>query len=146
MKTVNVRFSPILLVFVLMLGGLSPGFAQQDQDTFMLEEMTVTAEKREENVQKTPISITAITGADIRENAQATLESVLRDVPALTIQKSPQGGQIYIRALAPMEIPTGSIPALPLPWTVSTPDGRNRFLPGCTTLTGWKFSAAPRTP
>ena len=99
MKTVNVRFSPILLVFVLMLGGLSPGFAQQDQDTFMLEEMTVTAEKREENVQKTPISITAITGADIRENAQATLESVLRDVPALTIQKSPQGGQIYIRGV-----------------------------------------------
>ena len=99
MKTAGIRLLPVLLAFGLVFGGLSSGFAQQDQDAFMLEEITVTAEKREENVQKTAVSVTAISGADIRENAQVTLESVLRDVPALTIQKSPQGGQIYIRGV-----------------------------------------------
>lgn len=89
-----------LLGVCLTLVGFLPVYAASDsEDEFMLEEVTVTAEKREENVQKTAVSITAITGADIRDNAQVTLESVLRDVPALQIQKSPQGGQIFIRGV-----------------------------------------------
>lgn len=73
--------------------------AQDDTDTFMLEEITVTAEKREENVQKTAISITAVTGNVIREEAKVSLDSLLKEVPAMHIQKSPQGGQPYIRGV-----------------------------------------------
>ncbi len=101
MKKKGMVFLTGALGFLLVLGGLMPVYAQTSgsTDEFTLQEITVTAEKRTENVQKTPISITAINGDKITDLAQATLSSVLQDVPALEIQKSPQGGQIYIRGV-----------------------------------------------
>ena len=43
--------------------------AQQSRsDSLQLEEIIVTAEKRESTVQTTPISLTAVTGADIQHD------------------------------------------------------------------------------
>jgi len=100
MKKLNIGLFTILLGLIFILGSFPAAYAQETaSDEFTLEEITVTAEKRVANVQKTAISLTAITGENIAENAQVTLESVLRDVPALQVQKSPQGGQIYIRGV-----------------------------------------------
>jgi iron complex outermembrane recepter protein len=100
MSKSNSLLLTITTMLCFVLGGLPSLYAQEPGNgEFTLEEITVTAEKRVENVQKTPISVTAITGESIVENAQVTLESVLRYVPALQVQKSPQGGQIYIRGV-----------------------------------------------
>jgi iron complex outermembrane receptor protein len=64
-----------------------------------LEEVVVTAEKRTENVQKTAIAITTISGEDMRKRGEAELDTMLRNVPSLQIQGTPQGGEIYIRGV-----------------------------------------------
>jgi len=97
-KTLFYFFSVFILAGLVLSTG-PVAIAQDDQDTFMLEEITVTAEKREENVQKTAISIAAITGNVIRDEAKISLDSLLKEVPAVHIQKSPQGGQPYIRGV-----------------------------------------------
>jgi len=80
----------------------SPGAAsaqESNRDEFTLEEITVTAEKREENVQKTAISVTALTQADVTEKALLTLDNVLGNVPAVVVQGSTTGKQIYLRGI-----------------------------------------------
>ncbi|MGB6307613.1 MAG: TonB-dependent receptor [Steroidobacteraceae bacterium] len=64
-----------------------------------LEDIVVTAQKRIENVQTIPIAITTISGDDIAQRAENHLDSSLRDVPALQVQSTPQGGEIYIRGV-----------------------------------------------
>ena len=64
-----------------------------------LQEVIITSERRKESAQRTSISLTAVSGEEARDKGQTTLASVVADTPALTIQASPQGGQIYIRGI-----------------------------------------------
>jgi iron complex outermembrane receptor protein len=68
-------------------------------DSGGLEEVLVTAEKRTENVQKTPIAITTISGDEIAERAEDDLQTALRNVPSLQIEGTAQGGAVYIRGV-----------------------------------------------
>src|ERR1700674_5767710 len=53
-----------------------------------LQEIVVTAEKRESTVQKTPISITAISGADLQAQGISNLLSVAQQVPGVSFKTS----------------------------------------------------------
>lgn len=64
-----------------------------------IQEVVITAERHRSSVQKTAASVTAVTGAELQAKGQTTVESALRDVPAVEMQASPQGGQIYIRGV-----------------------------------------------
>lgn len=64
-----------------------------------LQEIVITAERRVANIQKTAISMTAVSGDEIREMGQAELGAVLADAPAVQVQGSPQGGQVFIRGV-----------------------------------------------
>jgi iron complex outermembrane receptor protein len=64
-----------------------------------LPTVVITAEHRPVTIQKTAGSITAIGGEDLRDHGQTTLESVLQDIPAVEMQGSPQGGQVFIRGV-----------------------------------------------
>ncbi len=63
-----------------------------------IEEVFVTARKRRENIQETPIAVTAITGADLREAGLGQTEDLSAVVPSLHIQKG-ASNQIYIRGI-----------------------------------------------
>ena len=66
-----------------------------------LQEIVVTAEKRESTVQKTPISITAITGADLLERGVTTAQGLASEVPGLAVESGGPGqGQYEIRGLS----------------------------------------------
>ena len=66
-----------------------------------LQEIVVTAEKRESTVQKTPISITAITGADLVERGVTTAQGLASEVPGLAVESGGPGqGQYEIRGLS----------------------------------------------
>jgi iron complex outermembrane recepter protein len=60
-------------------------------DAGILQEVVVTAEKRESTVQKTPISMTAITGADLQAQGITDLVSIAQQVPGVSFKTSGPG-------------------------------------------------------
>jgi outer membrane receptor protein involved in Fe transport len=56
-----------------------------------LQEIVVTAEKRESTVQKTPISITAISGTDLQAHGLSDMTSVAQQVPGVSFKTSGPG-------------------------------------------------------
>jgi outer membrane receptor protein involved in Fe transport len=60
-------------------------------DTGQLEEIVVTAEKREATIETTAISITALSGADIQDRGFTDLASLMKTVPGVSIRTSGPG-------------------------------------------------------
>src|SRR5580692_151136 len=56
-----------------------------------LQEIIVTAEKRDSTVQKTPISITAISGSDLQAEGLSDMTSVAQQVPGISFKTSGPG-------------------------------------------------------
>src|SRR5579862_1547264 len=66
--------------------------AQQSRsDSSQLEEVVVTAEKRESTVQTTPISLTAVSGADIQARGLTDLSALVQSVPGVSLRTSGPG-------------------------------------------------------
>jgi iron complex outermembrane receptor protein len=63
----------------------------RDQPTQDLQEIIVTAEKRASTVQKTPISITAISGAELQAQGLSDLQAVAQQVPGVSFKTSGPG-------------------------------------------------------
>ena len=63
----------------------------REQPAQELQEIIVTAEKRASTVQKTPISITAISGADLQAQGLSDLQSVAQQVPGVSFKTSGPG-------------------------------------------------------
>jgi iron complex outermembrane receptor protein len=88
----------------LLSGGTIPQMAiaqQSRSDSLQLEEIIVTAEKRESTVQTTPISLTAVTGADIQDRGLANLDNLVQSVPGVSIRTSGPGmGEFEMRGIA----------------------------------------------
>ncbi|MGO8856131.1 MAG: TonB-dependent receptor [Steroidobacteraceae bacterium] len=79
---------------VSVLGGIlgNVAIAQQSRsDTGQLEEIVVTAEKRESTIETTPISLTAVSGADILNRGISDLASLMQSVPGVSIRTSGPG-------------------------------------------------------
>jgi outer membrane receptor protein involved in Fe transport len=73
--------------------GASPAVGgAQDQE---LVEITVTAEKRESTVQKTPISMTAISGTELQAQGLSDFQSVAQQVPGISFKTSGPGQTEY---------------------------------------------------
>ena len=69
----------------------APAEAESAAASGTIEEVVVTAEKRESTVQKTPISITAISGVDLQAQGITDLVSVAQQVPGLSFKTSGPG-------------------------------------------------------
>ena len=59
-----------------------------------LEDILVTARKREENLQDVPIAITAVSGEQMRRNNIGTLEALAPTVPNLSFSQSVSGSDL----------------------------------------------------
>jgi outer membrane receptor protein involved in Fe transport len=70
-----------------------------------LEEIVVTAQRRKTNLQETPISITAISGEDLRERGAVDLHGVAEATPNMQLTTSGNGSggssfaQVFIRGV-----------------------------------------------
>src|SRR5713226_5355456 len=60
-----------------------------------LEEIVVTAEKRESTVQATPISITALSGADLSQENIVSVEDLVGKVPGISLRTAGPGQTEY---------------------------------------------------
>ena len=66
--------------------------AQREADNgTVLQEVVVTAERRSSTVQKTPISITAISGEELDSRGISTVEDVVHAVPGVSIRSAGPG-------------------------------------------------------
>jgi iron complex outermembrane receptor protein len=61
------------------------------KDTMALEEIVVTAEKRESTVQKTPISMTAISEAELQARGLSDFRSIAQETPGVSMKTSGPG-------------------------------------------------------
>ncbi|WP_177198532.1 TonB-dependent receptor [Novosphingobium sp. CF614] len=92
----------------------APALAQSSAESkgTKIEEIIVTAQKRVQTIQDTPLSVSAVSGDEILEKGQGSLDSVLRDVPGVEIQGLAQGAQIYIRGVGSSIDPTFADPSI----------------------------------
>lgn len=94
-----------LALTVVMATGLTPILmAQQstDQDSYelILEEVIVTAQKREQNLLEVPVSAVVIPNAKITEANIYNLEELQTYVPNLTITDTALGPRLHIRGVS----------------------------------------------
>ena len=74
---------------------------QSHSDSGQLEEIIVTAEKRESTVQKTAISLTAVSGADIQDRGLTDLGNLVQSVPGVSMRTSGPGmGEFEMRGVS----------------------------------------------
>ena len=66
-------------------------FAQLESKSDQIQEIVVTAQKRESTVQTTPISITALTGQDLQDRGIADISSIVQSVPGVSMRTSGPG-------------------------------------------------------
>ncbi len=85
--TTKSRLTTITTASLLALAVAAPVYAQP-----VLEEIVVTARKREENLKEIPLSISAFSSKDIEEKGFKGLEDIATAAPGM--QYSNQGGQI----------------------------------------------------
>ena len=109
-STVRRTIVPLVMGGVIASGfNLPVAYAQ----TAVLEEITVTARKRAESLQDTPVAVTAISAADIRAAAFEDISSIDRVTPNLWFQGGSRSGgtannaQVFIRGIGQFDfIPT----------------------------------------
>lgn len=96
---------------------VSTAFAQSEEGangSATLTEIIVTAQKREQSIQDTALSMSAVGGDEIQDKAQGSLDAVLKNVAGVEIQGLAQGAQIYIRGVGSSVDPTFADPAVAL--------------------------------
>jgi iron complex outermembrane receptor protein len=76
---------------VFFAASANVAFAQQEGKGDQLQEIVVTAQKRESTVQSTPISITAITGQDLQDRGITDISSIVQSVPGISMRTSGPG-------------------------------------------------------
>ena len=95
-KRVSVTLVTLSSLTPIVAGSLLPtgAFAQAG----ILEEVIVTARKREEAIQDVPVSITAFTGSQLRDAGITNLKDLGYQTPGLQIDQG-SGAQIWIRGI-----------------------------------------------
>jgi outer membrane receptor protein involved in Fe transport len=83
----------------LALAIAAPVSFAQDSDEVVLEEIVVTAQKREESLQDVPISVNAISGEKLAEAGIARLDDLKAYVPNLQVTETGIANNFYIRGI-----------------------------------------------
>jgi iron complex outermembrane receptor protein len=88
-----------LTTIISCSAGASVALAQQAA-TDQLQEIIVTAQKRESTVQTTPLSITALTGQDLVDRGITDIAAIVQSVPGVSMRTSGPGQtELEIRGL-----------------------------------------------
>lgn len=100
MKKFFIKILTVVLGFVFILSGAPSVKAQEASDyEFTLEEITVTAQKREENQQKVPIAMEVISGDNLAITGKTNIDDILSDISNVMINNSSDGMKVTIRGL-----------------------------------------------
>ncbi len=101
------RVSVPMLGTTILLASAPPAFTADSVATGGLEEIVVTARKREENVMKTPVSVAALSSEDIAVRGITSFNDLANATPGLNINNANSGRndrsfqQISLRGFTP---------------------------------------------
>ncbi|MCP4378859.1 MAG: TonB-dependent receptor, partial [bacterium] len=87
MKIEQVSNPVRLLAFLATFGIWQTTFAQDGEER-VLDEVTVTAQKREQSLQDVPIAVSALSGESMEDAGILNMEDISRQVPSLEVQSS----------------------------------------------------------
>ncbi|MFQ5609613.1 MAG: TonB-dependent receptor plug domain-containing protein, partial [Woeseiaceae bacterium] len=96
---------PRILPLALAVSVACAGVNAQEADTARLDEIIVTAQKREENAQDIPITVNHVTGAMMREQGIETLKDVKQLIPGITVRENndPRNIGLFIRGIGSLQ-------------------------------------------
>jgi iron complex outermembrane recepter protein len=97
----------VMCVAVLASSGAIPAAVHAQNTALQLEEIIVTARKREESIQEVPVAVTALSAAELQRSSIRDLRDITAFVPNLLVDKvsALQGGAaIAIRGVSYQEI------------------------------------------
>ncbi len=96
MANSSTRRARLLGCTAIVAAGLLPAaaWAQDEAGSGGLEEIIVTAQKREQSVQDVPIAVTAVTAASLEANRIHTVNDLSSIAPGLTVKPSAGGIQV----------------------------------------------------
>ncbi len=101
-------FMPAALLATTMLTGAGAALAQTPAKPFS-DELVVTAQKREENIQKVPLSIQAIGTAKLEQLQVSNVDSVIKFLPSVVSQPlSPGFTRVFMRGVTSGDNPNHS--------------------------------------
>jgi iron complex outermembrane receptor protein len=110
------NFNPKLSVAIAaILGGSSMGYAHiaaaaaatTETDSDAIQEITVTAQRRSENMQKVPIQIQALTGETLTQLNVTTFDDFVKYLPNVSsASNGPGQGVVFMRGLATSTLAT----------------------------------------
>ena len=83
----------------IAIGAGAPFLVTAQEQAVILEEVVVTAQKREQTLQEVPISVDVITGDKLNEVGINQIQDLQAFVPNLTMSETGIGNNIYIRGI-----------------------------------------------
>ena len=99
--------SKLTCAIAVILGGASTGFvvaaraSDADTNTDGIQEITVTAQRRTENIQDVPIAIQALTAVTLTQLNASSFDDFVKYLPNVTAASNgPAQGNIYLRGLS----------------------------------------------
>jgi outer membrane receptor protein involved in Fe transport len=105
--------SKLSYAIAVILGGASAGLAHAapapdtDSNSDSIQEITVTAQRRTENMQNVPIQIQALTGETLTQLSVTTFDDFVKYLPNVTsASNGPGQGVIFMRGLATSTLAT----------------------------------------
>lgn len=109
MRKLKQKLFMMIVFLCVFLGGTLVLNAQEKggkSDDVMLDEVVVTADKSPEDLQKTSISVTAISGDHIQDYGLVSADEALKEIPNLVVQGAARGSAIAIRGIG-SDLPPG---------------------------------------
>jgi iron complex outermembrane recepter protein len=90
----NRGFLRLCMVSALALAGESAAFAQAAgvSDSEQIDDIVVTAQKREQTVQTVPIAISAVTASELERRSATNITDIVSKAPGVEVTTSSQGG------------------------------------------------------
>ena len=94
-------------------GAAPPALAQDDTQAAALEDVVVTAQRREERLQDIPLAVTAFTAEDLERTAAVGIQDVAAKAPGVTLTQFNIGEpQLYIRGVGSSSDSAASDPSV----------------------------------
>ena len=90
----------------------SPLMAADETSSGALEEIVVTAQKRESNIQNTPVAVTAITAAALEQSGIRQVQDIAQIAPSVNVSKNYTTTIITIRGVSSRDTGTSADPAI----------------------------------